>query len=237
MEEENLTENSAVEQVAPDAVEIQQPDTQEMKRQDRNWREVNRAKRELENEVRVQKEINERLLQMTSRAAPQEVDEFASVGDEDYLNKASTRKMIEREASKIAQQETEKILKARENANFKERLLRQYPDFEDIVNDETLAQLEEKDPELAQTILDLNDPYKVCLQSYKYIKAMNIADPKSLRRSREVDEKLEKNSKTMASPQAFDKRPMAQAFKMTEEMKDELYKEMIGFASQAGFSY
>lgn len=236
MDEEINTENSVVEQVATDAVEIPQPDTQEMKRQDRNWREINRAKRELENEVRIQREINERLLQMTAKSAP-EVDELSQVGDEDYLNKAHTRKLIEREAAKIAQQETEKILKQREAANFKDRLLRQYPDFNDVVNDETLAQLEEKDPELAQTILDLNDPYKVCLQSYKYIKAMNIADPKSVRRAREVDEKLEKNAKTIASPQAFDKRPMAQAFKMTEEMKDELYKEMMGFAQQAGFSY
>ena len=113
-----------------------------------------------------------------------------------------------------------------------------YTDFDDVVNPETIAILEEQEPELAQTIIDLKDPYKIGMQTYKYIKALNIVDSvPQARRSKEVGKKIEENKKTVQSPQAFDKRPMAQAFKLTETEKTKLYEEMMSCASQAGFSY
>ena len=57
---------------------------------------------------------------------------------------------------------------------FMDRLNRQYSDFSEVVNPETLSILEEKEPELAATIADLKDPYKIGVQSYKYIKAMGF---------------------------------------------------------------
>src|SRR5258706_16401712 len=101
-----------------------------------------------------------------------------------------------------------------------DRLNRQYADFSEIVNPETLSLLEEKEPELAQTIADLKDPYKIGVQSYKYIKAMNISQkvPES-RRQKEIEKAIDKSEKAVQSPVAFDKRPIAQAFKLTDAMK------------------
>jgi hypothetical protein len=53
------------------------------------------------------------------------------------------------------------------------------------------------------------------------------------RRSKEIDQKLEKNAKTVQSPLANDKRPMAQAFKLTEAEKSQLQDEMMRYAAFA----
>jgi len=136
-------------------------------------------------------------------------------------------------AQEIAQRETEKVLKQRDQDQFLDRLKRKYSDFDDVVNADTMALLEQQDPELAETIVDLKDPYKIGMQTYKYVKAMNLnAKVPESRRAKEVDKKLEQNAKTVQSPQAYDKRPMAQAFKMTEAEKNQLYSEMMGYASQ-----
>jgi hypothetical protein len=115
-----------------------------------------------------------------------------------------------------------------------ERLNRQYSDFSEIVNPETLSLFEEREPELAQMIADMKDPYKIGMHSYKYIKAMGISSkiPES-RRQKETEKAIDKAEKTVQSPMAFDKRPIAQAFKMTDAMKKELYREMTGYAAMA----
>jgi hypothetical protein len=244
---DEVQENSEVAQVAPDQVtethenveqnvqQIPQDDPQE-----RNWRNVRERQKELERELRLQREMNEKLLAMASQSAPKsaEVDEFDQIGDDEYIPKGKVSSLVQKKAAKIAeeiaQRKVEEALKKRDDANFVDNLKRKFTDFEDIVTPETLALLEQKDPELAQTIADLKDPYKMGIQSYKYIKAMNLAQKiPEVRRAQEIEKKLEKNSKSVQSPQVFEKRPMAQAFKLTESEKTELYKEMMGFASQA----
>lgn len=212
-------------------------------RQERNWREMRRKQAELERELLLHKEMNERLLrtaQQSPQVQQQEVDELDSIGDDDYLPKGKSRKFVAKEMAPLKKEieDLKHQLKQQNQYNLMSDLRKKYSDFEDIVNSDTLALLEEQEPELAQTIVDLKDPYKIGMQSYKYIKAMNLAEKTpELRRSREVEKKLEKNSKTVQTPQAYDKRPMAQAFKMTDAEKSQLYQEMMGYASQSGFSY
>lgn len=210
-------------------------------RQDRNWRAVRERQKELERDLKLQRELNEKLLAMASQAAPKppEVDELDQIGDDEYISKGKVNALVHKKASKIAEdiakRKVEEAFKQREQFNFLDNLKRKFADFDDVVNADTLALLDNNDPELAQTIADLKDPYKMGVQSYKYIKALGLADKvPEARRAKEIEKKLEKNAKTIASPQAFDKRPMAVAFKLSESEKTELYREMMGFASQAG---
>lgn len=53
------------------------------------------------------------------------------------------------------------------------------------------------------------------------------------RRTKEIEKAVEKAEKAVQSPAAFDKRPIAQAFKMTDAMKKDLYREMTGYAQMA----
>lgn len=248
MEEEVQTNSSHEEIATPETtnheeikeiVPVSKPSDED--RKERNWKAARERQKELERELLMQREINERLLKMTEKAPVQEVDELDQLSDDEYIPKGKVKKLVHKEKDRIVKQtveEVEKLLKQRDQANFMDKLKRQYSDFDEIVNADTIALLEMNDPELAETIAELKDPYKIGIQSYKYIKALGLSEKApEARRTKEVEKKLEKNAKTVQTPQAYDKRPMAQAFKMTDAEKTKIYEEMMGYASQAGFSY
>ena len=170
-----------------------------------------------------------------------EPDEFDKIGDEEFIPLGKVKRLTEKETQKVlknvdnfVEQAVEKRLKKIQDDQFMDRLNRQYSDFSEVVNPETLSILEEKEPELAATIADLKDPYKIGVQSYKYIKAMKLTESaKDVRREKELDKAIEKSEKAVTSPMAYDKRPIAQAFKLTDAMKKDLYREMHGYAALA----
>jgi hypothetical protein len=190
----------------------------------------------------MQRDMNEKLMQMhlANQAVPQakEVDEFDEIGDDEYIPKGKVTALVEKKARKLAEEtarhEVEKYFHQQKQSQFRDTLKRQFSDFDEIVNDETILILETEEPELAKLIGSSKDPYQMGLQTYKYIKSMNLQQkvPDS-RREKEVERRLEKNSKTVQSPQVHDKRPMAQAFRMSETEKSTLYAEMMGFAAGA----
>jgi len=242
---EEVVQNGAEEVVATPQDQNHAVPVQEQKpvddRQERNWREMRRAYDELKQVAKTQSEVIEHL-KTVQQPAVREVDELDSVSDDEFIPKGKVKNLVAKEARRIAQeiaqQETEKVMKQRDQSQYLDRLKRQFSDWEEVVTPETLAILEEQDPELAVAIAETKDPYKIGLQSYKYIKAMNLSNKvPETRRSKEVEKKLEQNAKTVQSPQAYDKRPMAQAFRITDSEKKSLYKEMMDYASQAGFSY
>lgn len=238
-------ENNDVAQVVPVEEQVQKGVEKEPEEipQDKNWRELNRAKKELERKTKMQEEFIEKLMQNQQQfqAAPvkQEVDELDAIADDDHLLKGQSKKLVRKEVEPLQKRIDDLEAKLQKKTQFDryESLKRKYSDFDEVVNSETMALLEEQEPELAQTIVDLKDPYKIGMQTYKYIKALNLSEKvPQARRSKEIDKKLENNKKTVESPQAFDKRPMAQAFKMTDAEKTKLYEEMMYYASQAGSS-
>lgn len=237
-------QNSEVQEVAPQVETEVNENKEALKVQEEVNNSHLKAMRlknaELERKLKERDEMFERVLQakISAPIEKQEVDEFDSIGAEEFIPKGKVERLVEKKAQKyaeeIAKREVERHIQKQNDSQFLDRLNRQYSDFSEIVNPETLSLLEEKEPELAQTIADLKDPYKIGMQSYKYIKAMGINSkvPES-RRQKEVEKAIEKSGKAIQSPVAFDKRPIAQAFKMTDAMKKELYREMMGYASAA----
>src|SRR6187551_470908 len=130
--------------------------SQEETKQERNWRELNRAKKDLERELRMQREMNERLLQMAPRQvqAPVEIDELDQIADDEFIPKGKNRKLVQKELSPMKQEveELKKELQHRRQQDLIQNLQRQYSDFNDVVTPETLALLEEQEPELAAAI-------------------------------------------------------------------------------------
>ena len=221
-------------------VETPKAPPQEEDRQERNWRRMTQKQNELEKKLKEKEEMLEKFMisQMSSQQ-PKEVDELDSIGDDEFIPKGKVSKLVRKEAQKIAQdiaeKESEKRLKHQRETQFKDDLKRQFSDFDDVVNPDTLALLDEQEPELAKTIADIGDPYKIGLQCYKFIKKLNLSEkvPES-RRAKEVEKKIEQNAKTVQTPQAFDKRPMAQAFKLTDAEKNKLFEEMNSYSRLAG---
>ena len=243
---ENL--NSEEKQVTPveetnhEAKTVSQVESNEDK-QERNWTAYRQKQRELERELKLQREMNEKLLQQMSNPVPkpQEIDELDTLSDEEFIPKGKVKKLVQKEREylkKEALEEVEKLLKQKEQSRFLENLKAKFSDFDDVVNADTLEILEIQEPELAASIADLKDPYKIGIQSYKYIKALNLSDKvPDKRRVKEVEKKLEKNANTVPSAMSYDKRPMAQAYKITEAESKKLYEEMMTSARGSGFSY
>jgi len=218
--------------------ESQQDQTQSQAREsvnDRNWATMRQRQKEMEYEIKHKNELLDRLLQQQQQPKVQEVVEEEEP-DDDYIPAGKVKgiarrtmqpleKKIQDLENKLAQQEQQKLVSS---------LKSQFPDFDDIVNIETLEILEKTEPDLAATIAQFKDPYKMGLQSYKYIKALGLADnlPET-RHKKETLQKIDKNLKAVQSPTAFDKRPMAQAFKVTQAESTRLYEEMMHYASMA----
>ena len=241
VENQQAVPESAPPETSPQEVAIQS--TPQDDSQERNFRALREAKKEaerkayeLERKIKMQEEMMAQLLSKQPIQTPQ-VDEVDTVPDEDYIPKGHVKKLLKKErdeARKIAQEEVKKTLQEQEQSRFMERLKGKYPDFDDVVNPETLEMLEQQDPELASSIASMKDPYQIGMHTYKHIRSMGFAEKApNARRVKEVEKKIEQNAKTVQSPQAYDKRPMAQTFQMTEALKQELYKEMMGFAKMA----
>ncbi|HEY3527482.1 MAG TPA: hypothetical protein VGK47_14900 [Nitrososphaeraceae archaeon] len=240
---EEVSETAEVLEVAPQETPIQEPKNEQPEpspvesKQDKDWRAVRHRINELENEVKKRDALLEKVISLQSQ--PQNVavkPEEPEEPDEEYIPKGKvkslTKKAVEPLEKKV--QELEEKLEKKHQQDLLQSLKSRYPDFDEIVNAETLNLLEEKDPELAQTIGELKDPYKIGIQAYKYIKSSGILDDiPNKRRVKEVEKRMEKNEKTVQTPQAYDKRPMAQAFRLTEEEKSKLYEEMTQYGSMA----
>lgn len=240
--------NSEVPEVAP----LEQPEVHEIDETQKVQEPVTnqhlKAMRlknaELERELKQLREAQMQIMQAqiaNQQPVRQEVDEFDQIGDEEFIPLGKVKKLAEKNsqrvlknAEELVRQEVQKALQKQHQDQFMDRLNRQYSDFSEIVNPETLSILEEKEPELAATIADLKDPYKIGVQSYKYIKAMGLSQTaKEVRREKEIDKAIDKSQKALPSPLSYDKRPIAQAFKLTDAMKKDLYREMHGYAAFA----
>lgn len=249
-------QNSVNEEVAPhdqDSVEMEteQPlvDQEQSEgshepedKQERNWKELRRKQREIEVKAKAQEEFIEKLLkEREHKSTPAQepvVDEFADIDPDDFPTWKQTEKRIEKQAALIAEKKYQELRAREEQSRFAERLKAKYPDFQDVVNPDSISYLEQNEPELAETIAELKDPYKMGLQTYHYLKKANNSDDVSEKRhAKEVQKKIEKNENTIQSPQAYNKRPMAQAFHMTKAEKSKLYEEMMSHAGRAGSGY
>lgn len=238
-------QNSEVQEVAPQ-VETQVNEVKESQQNqepitNQHLKAMRLKNAELERDLKQLREAQMQIMQaQLANSAPvhQEVDEFDKIGDDEFIPLGKVKKLAEKNTQKalknteeFVRQEVQKALQKQHQDQFMDRLNRQYSDFSEIVNPETLSILEEKEPELAATIADLKDPYKIGVQSYKYIKAMGLSQSaKEARREKELDKAILKSEKAVTSPMAYDKRPIAQAFKLTAAMKKDLYREMHGYA-------
>lgn len=245
-ETETTSEELEIQEVANPQVEAaqeeQHEEVQAETKKDRSWRELRRQKDEWEKEARVQKELVQRLVnqqQMPQQQVLPEEDIISSLAKEDYVageKVAKAYKSLEASFDRRLQ-ELDRKYAAQQQSNSLQDLKRRFPDFDQVVNSETLNLLEETDPELATAIASTKDPYMVAVQSYKYIKAAGLAPKQPSKRAKEVEAKIEQNKKTIQSPAAYEKRPLAAAFKMTKEQEKELQSEMYHFAQQVGMGY
>ena len=248
-------ENEAVEQeiaqdvASPqvDATQDNEPEVQQVpEKSNRAFAELRIQNRELERKAKMQEELLQQMMS-AQRQPPQQVqpeeDIIGDLAKEEYVPGEKVargfRKLEEKFDKRV--QEIEKRYASQQQSSLLNDVKREYADFDQVVNPETLDLIEETNPRLAASLARTmkEDPYSFAIQSYEYIKSKGLSKPAS-KRAVETEKKIEQNKKSVQSPQAFDKRPMAQAFDanhLSVDQKKTLQAEMYRYAQQAGMGY
>lgn len=113
--------------------------------------------------------------QLQARFAPQERDELDTLPDDELLDKAKFKRLIEKERSKtlkeaeeIARQTYQRI----QSENYQQRLYQAFPDYDSVVNSSNAEKLQEKDPEFMSLLGEVKDEYKRREMAYKKMKKL-----------------------------------------------------------------
>lgn len=232
-EEEVATQETDVNETEAQPEETQETVDERALEQERNWKAMRQRQKELEMKLEQKDQmLNEFIKAQQQRSVPQPQEE--AFDPTDYSTYAGVEKVAGKKLQPLEQKiaDLEAKLAQQEQTKLVNSLKSQFPDFDDVVNVETLELFEKTEPELAKTI-NTADPYKFALQAYKLIKAYGITDQlPGARRKKEINQKLEQNKKTVQTPQAYDKRPMAQAYRISQAEEKRLVEEMLHCASK-----
>lgn len=169
------------ESVKPEVAE-QEKKAQETKAandKEMNFRRLEQAK-EAEREARIRAEMqNEHLRKemesIKEMLKPKETDPLDDV--EDYVDAdklraklAKERENMKREAEVIAKRTYEQIEQEKYKTNFLQRLKQEHPDFDQVMNEQNVARLEETNPVFLKAVLQIPDEYERRKIAYEYIK-------------------------------------------------------------------
>lgn len=155
--------------------------------------------------------------------------------DEDALAEGKHLKKVDKRFQKMEQQL--KVYEQQAQLHLiKSQLKAQFPDWENVYNDENLARLQLQEPEIYHTLNASNDIYRSGVSAYKMIKQMGILAPEdTFKEDKALAQKNASKPKSLASisPQQGDS-PLskANAFangKLTDELKAQMWKETNQF--------
>lgn len=207
-----------------DDVSEEAQESEQSKRNDAeyNWAEMRRQMREKDQQI---EELRRQFESISNRKPTQEEeDELATLAEDDILTVAQAKKL----AQKLARNVAEDVIKKREAATVEERVQLKFPDYAEIVSKENIELLKQTEPELAQSLYYMPDPYQQAVAAYKLLK--KIAAKNETGNSLERKKAME-NSKKPVSVNAVTKQSAigdAHLFEngLSKEAKARYWKEM-----------
>lgn len=192
----------------------QQPQALKESSEERNFRALR------EKADRIQRERDEALARIKHYEAAQNVEsEALNLGPDDLAEGRHLNKV-------------ENKIRALEHQLMESKLRSQYPDIDSIVNDDNIAILKAKHPELAQTIGANKNLYSQAVAAYTMIKQLGISQDTTYDADKNLAQRNAAKPKPLASvaPQQGDtplSRANAFANGLTDELKKQLHREMI----------
>lgn len=226
-----------------------QPDQQDkswIKKVRRDRDDAVRRAHEAERKSKIQEELISQLMTTQQMQVPQEAEEdiLSQIEREEYVPGDKVVKALKKQQQDFAKQldEIKQLHQKQEISKQETQLRSQYSDYDEIVNSDTLDMLKEINPKLFNRVVNLLkvDPMDGASFAYETIVSQGIVDQvPGLKRSKEIEKKLDQNKKTVQSPQAYNKRPMAQAMSYpdTKEAKTALWHETLKYANMGGGGY
>lgn len=226
-------ENQSVTEEVAQPTEAEQPhnnvsqeasQAEQKKRNDAeyNWAEMRRQMKEKDQQI---EELRNKFSKFDSKGPKaEEDDELAKLAEDDILTVAQARKL----ATKMARSVAEDVVKQREASTVEERVNLKFPDYSEVVSRENIELLKQTEPELAQSLYHMPDPYSQAVAAYKLLK--KIAEKKEVPNALER-KKVAENSQKPVSVNSVTKSSAignAHMFEngLTPELKAQLWKEM-----------
>jgi len=164
--------------------------------------------------------------QQQAKQQPQEQEE-PELAPDDLVEAKYVNKKIKKLQEQLHQQQQQSY-----EAAIEAKLKMQFPDFDKIVNAETIANFRAVEPELAATVNSTQDLYAKAVSAYKLIKKLGIAVEDTFQEEKAIVQKNAAKPKPMASvsPQQGDS-PLskANAFAngtLSDDLKKQLWREM-----------
>jgi hypothetical protein len=119
------------------------------------------------------------MIQQLQNRFPDQRDELDSLPDDELLDKAKFKRLIEKErssmrkeAEEVARQTYQKI----DSENYQHKLYSAFPDYDQVVNNANAEKLQEKDPEFMSLLAEVKDEYKRREMAYKKMKKLAQAE-------------------------------------------------------------
>jgi len=183
-----------------------------------NFRRLEAA-REAEREARIRAEMQmesmrSELSQIKEALQPKESDPLDGV--EDFVDPERLRAKLDKvsanlkkEAKEIARQTIREEREQEEKRNYLSRLKSQFSDYDEVMNEANIVNLESVDPVFLETVLEVPDEYARRLKTYKKLKTLQQAPREDSKSS--IKDKVEENSRnpyyippSTATPAAVD---------------------------------
>lgn len=221
-----------------------QPDQQDkswIKKVRRDRDDAIRRADEAERKAKMQEELMKQFMANQAPQAAPEEDILQQIQKEEYVPGEKVAKALRKQQEDFDRKlaDLKKLQDQQYFSKQEDQIRATHPDYDDVVNPDTLDLLKETNPKLFNRVANLLkvDQMDGAIFAYETIVGQGLVDkiPDS-RRAKEIDKKLEQNKKTVQTPQAYDKRPLAQAFQMpqTKKEKEALWAETQKYASMAG---
>lgn len=205
--------------------ELAKPEQEERLQENRSDKELNfrrlEAMRDQEKEARMRAEMEAQMLrkefeQLKTMMTPKEKDPLDEIQDLSELEPRKLKEilskrdqMLRKEAEESALRRFEEKQKEYKRTNFLEVLKEKYPDYDEIMNQDVVARVQEQEPDAIDAISSIEDPLLRREKAYKFIKKRIASHPQEKKPS--IKETVEENMKNpyliqgaSGSPSAMD---------------------------------
>ena len=161
------------------------------------------AEREKEREARIRAEsqteaMQKELKKIEEMLRPKEVDLVDLIQDMSDLDPTKLKAILaqreanfKREAREIAKETLREEREQDKKTNFRDHLRRQYQDYDTVMNEQTIAAIQEREPDAVDAISAIEDPYVRCEKAYLFFKKRMARQVEKQPES--VKEKVEEN--------------------------------------------
>lgn len=159
--------------------------------------------------------------------APEEEDDTITVGNDDFVEGKHLSK-VDRKIKKLEQQIRDYQQMSSEYA-IESQIKSKYPDYDNVVNNETVEILKNKYPEIAKSISQSTDLYSKAVSAYTLMKKLGISPENETLINKQ---KIRENNTKPKSTNSISESPLnkAAAFadkRLTDELRDVHFKEMM----------